>query len=61
MSAFHSAVEHLPTNVREGYSLKYYHGWSQEDIADLLQVSVRTVHRWQRKAEKLLKEQLGNT
>ena len=59
MTAFHTAVEHLPTDVREAYSLRYYHDWSQEDIADLLQVSVRTVHRWQRRAEKTLKAQLG--
>lgn len=59
MTAFHLAVEALPAEPREAYSLRYYHGWSQEDIADLLDVSVRTIHRWQRDAEKRLKAQLG--
>jgi RNA polymerase sigma factor (sigma-70 family) len=59
MSDFHSAVEQLPAEEREAFSLKYYHDWPLADIADLFQVSVRTVQRWQTTAEELLKQKLG--
>jgi RNA polymerase sigma-70 factor (ECF subfamily) len=59
MSAFHRAVERLPPEECEAFGLKYYHGWSQSQIADLFQVSVRTVNRWQREAERQLRERLG--
>lgn len=59
MSAFHTAVEQLPVEEREAFSLKYYHGWSLDDIADLFQVSVRTVQRWQKDAEELLRQRVG--
>jgi RNA polymerase sigma-70 factor (ECF subfamily) len=59
MTAFHSAVEHLPTEERESFSLKYYHDWPLTDIADLFGVSVRTVQRWQGNAEHLLRQKLG--
>jgi RNA polymerase sigma-70 factor (ECF subfamily) len=60
MTAFHLAVEELPVEPREAYSLRYYHGWQQDAIADLLQVSVRTVNRWQREAEKTLRAKIGH-
>jgi RNA polymerase sigma-70 factor (ECF subfamily) len=44
-SRFHEEVERLPAEEREVVSLVYYHGWEQADVAELLQVSVRTVHR----------------
>jgi RNA polymerase sigma-70 factor (ECF subfamily) len=43
--AFHQAVERLPAVERETVGLVYYHGWTQEQIAELFQVSVRTVRR----------------
>lgn len=45
-AAFHEAVEGLPTGEREAFSLIFYHGWKQADVAELLFVSERTVRRW---------------
>ena len=59
MTAFHSAVEKLPPEEREAFSLKYYHDWPLTDIADLFEVSVRTVQRWQTTAEQLLRQRVG--
>ena len=44
-SRFHEAVEKLPVEEREVFSLVLYHGWPQQEIADLLDVDVRTVRR----------------
>ena len=43
---FHAAVGGLPAEQREVVSLVFYHGWQQQDVAELLQVNVRTVRRW---------------
>jgi RNA polymerase sigma-70 factor (ECF subfamily) len=45
---FHQEVEKLPTEHREVVSLVFYHGWTQEQVAELFQVNVRTIRRrWQ--------------
>jgi RNA polymerase sigma-70 factor (ECF subfamily) len=44
-AAFHLAVGGLPTEEREVFNLRYYHGWKTQEIADLLQVETRTVRR----------------
>ena len=45
---FHEAVEKLPAEEREVFSLAFYHGWTQPKIAELFQVNERTVRRrWQ--------------
>lgn len=59
MSAFHAAVEQLPAEEREAFSLRFYHDWHLADIAELFQVSVRTVQRWQERAEGALRHKLG--
>jgi RNA polymerase sigma-70 factor (ECF subfamily) len=47
-SRFHEAVEELPPEEREVFSLSFYHAWTQQQIADLLGVNERTVRRrWQ--------------
>ena len=43
--SFHTAVERLPIREREVVSLKFYHGWQQQQIAELFGVDVRTVQR----------------
>lgn len=56
MTAFHEAVARLPADEREAIGLSYYHGWTQIEIAELYQVSVRTVRRWLASAIERLKE-----
>ncbi len=52
--AFHEEVEKLPAEEREVVSLVFYHGWSQAEVAELFQVTVRTVQRrWQSALLKL--------
>ncbi len=41
-TAFHEAVEQLPTEEREIVGLVFYHGWTQAEIAELCQISERT-------------------
>jgi RNA polymerase sigma-70 factor (ECF subfamily) len=57
--ALHEAVANLPADQREVFSLRLYHGWSNEEIADLLQVSTRTIMRLWLRAQIALAEQLG--
>lgn len=45
-TAFHEGVENLPVEEREVVGLIFYHGWTQPQVAELFQVSVRTVQRW---------------
>jgi RNA polymerase sigma factor (sigma-70 family) len=42
---FHEEVERLPVAEREVVSLIFYHGWEQAEVAELLQMSARTVRR----------------
>jgi len=45
---FHGMVDRLPAEEREVIGLTFYHGWTQGQIAELLQVDQRTVRRrWQ--------------
>jgi RNA polymerase sigma factor (sigma-70 family) len=43
---FHEKVAELPEQEREVVGLKFYHGWTEPQIAELLEVSERTVRRW---------------
>jgi RNA polymerase sigma-70 factor (ECF subfamily) len=43
---FHTAVETLPADEREVVSLVFYHGWTQQQVAELFNVNPRTVRRW---------------
>jgi RNA polymerase sigma-70 factor (ECF subfamily) len=53
-SRFHEAVERLEVEEREVVSLTFYHGWTQGQIAEVLQVDERTVRRrWQSACLKL--------
>jgi RNA polymerase sigma factor (sigma-70 family) len=42
---FHEVVERLPAEEREVVSLRFYHGWSEAQIAELFEVTERTVRR----------------
>lgn len=48
----------LPTDEREVVGLIFYHGWSQEEVAELFQVTERTVRRWWQSARLKLHERL---
>jgi RNA polymerase sigma-70 factor (ECF subfamily) len=52
--AFHEEVARLPAEEREVVGLIFYHGWTQEEVAELFGVNVRTVQRrWQSALLKL--------
>jgi RNA polymerase sigma-70 factor (ECF subfamily) len=53
-TAFHEAVAHLPAEEREVFGLKFYHGWEQKEIGELLEKDERTVRRkWRRACLRL--------
>jgi RNA polymerase sigma-70 factor (ECF subfamily) len=56
---FHEAIERLPVAERQVMDLVFYHGWSQERIAELFQVDERTVRRWWRHACDRIALELG--
>jgi len=58
-AAFHEAVAELPAAEREVIGLIYYQNWSLVDIANLFQVSVRTVRRWRDAAVAKLRARVG--
>jgi RNA polymerase sigma-70 factor (ECF subfamily) len=51
---FHSRVEQLPDQEREVFDLLWYHELPQEQVASMLDVSVRTVRRRWRSARLML-------
>jgi RNA polymerase sigma factor (sigma-70 family) len=63
-ATFHEAVGRLPAEEREAFSLVYYHGWKQAEVAEVLYVTERTVRRWLESAaghlKKMLVEQAGS-
>lgn len=58
-AALHEAVERLPVEQREVFGLTLYHGWTQQQIADLFAIDVRTVRRRWRAAVEELHATLG--
>jgi RNA polymerase sigma-70 factor (ECF subfamily) len=60
-TAFHEAVERLPTEEREVVGLIFYHGWTQAQVAELFGVHERTVRRRWHAACVRLNEFLGGT
>jgi RNA polymerase sigma factor (sigma-70 family) len=55
-SRFHESVESLPSEEREVLSLKFYHGWTERQIGELLNVNERTVRRWYKSASDRLRK-----
>jgi RNA polymerase sigma-70 factor (ECF subfamily) len=58
-AALHDAAEKLPAAEREVFGLIYYHGWSQDRIAELFGVDERTVRRRMRRAQEAITAVLG--
>ena len=56
---FHEAVDRLPTEEREVVGLVFYHGWTQDRIAELFQVDERTIRRRWTAACRRLRAQAG--
>jgi len=57
--AFHELLAKLPAEEREVLALTFYHRLHKDEIAELLQVSTRTVNRFLQKAVARLKVELG--
>lgn len=57
---FHDAIEKLPQEERETFDLIYYGGLGQEQAAEILCVSARTIKRRWRLARILLARALDN-
>lgn len=53
------AINELPDKCREVFKLSYLHNMKNKDIADVLNVSLRTVEAHMYKALKFLRERLG--
>lgn len=56
---FHSAIDELPEEEKEVISLVWYGGMMQKEVADLLEVSERTVIRRMNRAKLSLSKLLG--
>ena len=52
------AILALPDGLRRVITLRYYQGFSAQEVADILKLSRRTVHYRLEKAERLLKKSL---
>jgi RNA polymerase sigma-70 factor (ECF subfamily) len=54
---FHEAIERLPVAERQVMDLVFYHGWSQQRIAELFRVDERTVRRrWRHACDRIARE-----
>jgi RNA polymerase sigma-70 factor (ECF subfamily) len=60
-SAFHDKVAGLPAEERVVVDLIYYHGWGQAAVAEMLEVSVRTVQRRWETALSRLHQAIGRS
>lgn len=56
---FHTAIDQLPEEEREVISLVWYGGMMQKDVAELLDVSERTIIRRMNRAKLSLSQLLG--
>jgi RNA polymerase sigma factor (sigma-70 family) len=56
---FHEAVDQLPIEEREVVGLRFYHGWTQQQIAELFQVDERTIRRRWASAVNKIRQSIG--
>lgn len=55
MAEFHDAVSKLPDETREVFDLLFYHGLTQEQAANIMGITDRTIRtRWQRARRQLV-------
>jgi RNA polymerase sigma factor (sigma-70 family) len=55
----HNALTALPPRQREAVNLRYFHGFSYEQIAELMGINHQSVHNTLQKAMKILRAQLS--
>ena len=60
-SEFHQVIESLPAEPRIAFELIWYTGLKQDEAAELLQISRRTLIRRLNLARRLLSEELGQS
>lgn len=60
-SDFHQCVEELPEREREVFELLWYHELKQDEVAELLGVSTRSIKRIWRAARLLLHDRLSES
>ena len=53
---FHETIDKLPEEVKEVFQLIFYQGFSKDEVANLLSISVKTVFRRWTKAKLFLSE-----
>ena len=59
LAEIHEKIAELPPEDREVFDLHWYHGLSQDEIANMLDVSIRTVKRRWLSAKLCLGQSLG--
>lgn len=55
------SISHLPDNLKEVISLKYYGGYTQNEIAKMLNTNQVNISRKEKKAINLIREEMGVT
>lgn len=57
-ASIHEAIDLLPLELKEVFEMTYYFGMTQQEIADVLDVSVKTIKRRWRNARLALQQSL---
>lgn len=55
----HQALTLLPVRQREAINLRFFHGFSYEQVADIMDINLQSVHNTIQKAMKLLRAHLA--
>jgi RNA polymerase sigma-70 factor (ECF subfamily) len=55
----HQALTLLPIRQREAINLRFFHGFSYEQVADIMDINLQSVHNTIQKAMKLLRAHLA--
>jgi RNA polymerase sigma factor (sigma-70 family) len=55
----HQALAILPVRQREAVNLRFFHGFSYEQVADIMDINLQSVHNTIQKAMKLLRAHLA--